>query len=146
MAGMTIDMSEVRTLEADMRAIDGRLGRHVVKVVEKGAVNIKADLREKMNASEHFWKIARHITYDMEYENDSIVAEIGPVKRGQGKVAHIAYFGGSGWSERKKPGKGWQQGPGGGGTVEDPSGAMDREAPKFEQSLADLAAELVFSR
>lgn len=143
--GITIDTSEVRTLAADMRAVDSRLARHVIPVVEKGAHNIKADMRSAASASRHF-KIAQSISYDMAHPAGAIEAEVGPTLGGAGSLAGIAYFGGSGWSGRKNPGKGWQQGPGGGRTVEDPQAALDREAPKFERALADIAAEMVFGR
>lgn len=147
MGGVTIDVSEVRALEVDMRAVDSRLVRHIIPVVEKGAANIKGDLRAEAFKSRHFGGMARSITYDMITSSGSgIEAEIGPTKGKPGSIANIAYFGGSAWSGRKNPGRGWQSGPGGGGTVEDPRGALDREAPRFERALADIAAELVFSR
>lgn len=117
-----------------MRAVEPRLNRHVLTVVEKGAVNVKEDLRAKMAASHSFGHLARGITYDMRREPGAIIAEIGPtkVKKGLKKAprrgANIAYFGTSK----------------GGGSVEDPQGALDREAPRFEQALVDLAAEVVF--
>ena len=127
MADVSIDMSEVRALEHDMRAVDSRLTRHVIPVVDKAAVNIKADMRAAAAKSRHF-RMASSITYD---KPNPYEAEIGPTKGGAGSLANIAYFGGSN---------------GGGGTIEDPRGAMDREAPKFERALADLAAELVLGR
>lgn len=132
---VTIDTSEVRALASDMRAVEPRLNRHVLAVVEKGAVNVKEDLRAKMAASGSFGHLARGITYDMRRESGAIIAEIGPVKVKKGlkkaprRGANIAYFGTS---------------TKGGGGVEDPQGALDREAPRFEQALVDLAAEVVF--
>lgn len=125
--GVTIDTSEVRALAADMRAVDGRLTRHIIPVVDKGAVNVKNDLRDAASRSRHF-RLVPTITYD---KPTPFEAEIGPVKGGAGSLANIAYFGVSN---------------GGGGTVEDPQAALDRESPKFERALADLAAELVFTR
>ena len=122
--GVTIDTSEVRALAADMRAVDSRLVRHVIHVVEKGAVNVKADMRAAANNSKHF-KIARSITYDLSYPDGAVEAEVGPTLGGAGSLAGIAYFGGAN---------------GGGGTIEDPQGAADREAPRFEQALSEVAA------
>lgn len=123
--GVTIDVSEVRTLAADMRAVDRRLARHIIPAVDHAAVNVKGDMRDAASRSRHF-RMANSISYD---KTDPYEAEIGPVKGGAGSLANIAYFGGAN---------------GGGGTVEDPQAALDREAPKFERSLADLAVDLVF--
>lgn len=125
MAAVTIDASEVRQLAADMRGVHARLSQHVRPVVERGAVNIKNDLQQQMRGSRHFAPVARGITYDVS-SGGAYEAEIGPEKGSPGSLANIAYFG----SSR------------GGGTVEDPSGALEREAPKFADALADLAAEL----
>lgn len=144
--GVTIDTSEVRALAADMRAVDSRLVRHVFKVVDHAGVNIKGDMRDEAARHVHFDALARAITYDTSSTGTSYEVEVGPEKGKPGSIGVIAYFGGSGWTGRRNPGRGWQQGPGGGGTVEDPQAALDREAPKFERALADLAAELVFSR
>lgn len=122
--GVTIDTSEVRALAADMRAVDGRLTRHIIPAVDHAAVNIKTDLRGVAARSRHF-RMANSITYD---KPSPYEAEIGPTKGGAGSLANIAYFGGSN---------------GGGRTVEDPQAALDREVPKFERALADLAADLV---
>lgn len=123
--GVSIDASEVRELAADMRQVHSRLSQHVRPVVEKGALNIKNDLQAEMRKSRHFGVVAPAISYDIE-GGDKYEAEIGPTKGSPGSLANIAYFGTSR----------------GGGTVEDPSGALEREAPKFADALADLAAEL----
>ena len=125
---VSIDAAEVRTLSADMRMIDARLSRYVRPVVEKGANNIKTDMRDAASKSRHF-KFAPTIGYDVEVESGHFEAKVGPELGGAGSLAGIAYFGGV---------------RGGGGTVEDPQAALDREAPRFEKALADLAAELVF--
>lgn len=127
MADVTIDVSEVRALAADMTRVDSRLTRHLIPVVDKAAANVKDDLRAVASRSRHF-RLVPTISYD---KPSPYEAEIGPVKGGAGSLANIAYFGGSN---------------GGGGTLEDPRGAMDREAPRFERALADVAVELVFGR
>ena|SRR5690625_606787 len=125
---VSIDTSEVEQLAADMRAIDSRLSRHVRPVVERGAVQIKNDLQQQMRGSRHFAPVARGISYDMRSPGGAYEAEIGPEKGSPGSLANIAYFGDSL----------------GAGTVEDPTAALEREAPKFADALADLAADLVF--
>ena len=126
MTKIEIDMSEVREFAADMRQVDSRLARHLKPVVEKGAHNIKTQLQEEMRGSRHFAPVARGITYDI--VDGGYGAEIGPVKGSPGSLANIAYFGSS---------------RGGGGTVADPRGALDAEVPRFERSLADVAADLM---
>lgn len=132
MASFELDTSELRSLAADMRQVDSRLARWVRPVVEKGAVNIKDDMRRKMAESEHFEPVARSIGYDMTEggfgDQGEYVAEVGPSKGSPGSLANIAYFGGAN---------------GGGGSVEDPQAAADRELPNFRNALADLAEDLV---
>ena len=45
MADISMDMAEVRSLAADMTAVDGRLKRHLIPTVRKAGVNIKNQLR-----------------------------------------------------------------------------------------------------
>ena len=126
MGSVSVDASEVRQLAEDMRRIDSRLSRHVRPVVERGAVQIKNDLQAQARKSRSFRGFAPGISYDMRTPGGAYEAEIGPAKGRPGSLANIAYFGTSR----------------GGGTVEDPSAALEREAPKFADALADLAAEL----
>ena len=126
MGRVSIDASEVRALAEDMRRIDSRLSRHVRPVVERGAVQIKNDLQAQARKSRSFRGFAPGISYDMRTPGGAYEAEIGPVKGRPGSLANIAYFDTSR----------------GGGTVEDPSATLEREAPKFADALADLAAEL----
>lgn len=134
MAKFNFDTSELRALAADMTAVSSRLNRHLYPVVKRGANNIRTDMRAAMAASSSFGEMERHITYDVERKPGAIEAEIGPTirtggaSRGLGFGANIAYFG----TPR-----------GGGGTVEDPQKALDREAPKFEQALAEAAEGLL---
>lgn len=127
-----LDDSEARALAADMREYPARLQRHVRDVVTRGAANIKRDLRAQMGASRHFKGISRSIDYDVRPfgfgNRGGYEAEIGP-RKGSGEagaLANIAYFG----SSR------------GGGTVEDPARALEREAPGFERALGNLMEEL----
>src|SRR5690625_321005 len=130
----SIDTSQLRELAADMRQVDSRVARWVRPVVERGAFNVKSDMQRAANESRHF-RIARAISYDMHDRGfggvGEYAAEIGPVKGRPGSLANIAYFGGAN---------------GGGGTVEDPQAAADRELPNFMNALADLAEEMVFDR
>lgn len=100
----------------------------VKPVVSKGALNVKAGMRENMAASAHFGQVARSITYDTREGVDWAEAEVGPVTAGRvvGDLAHLAYFGGAN---------------NGGGAVRDPQAVLDEEAPRFFKALEDLAGE-----
>lgn len=124
MARITVDTSEVRAAVADMTGVDSRLRPDVAAVVKKGATNIRKDMLDKMRSSRHFKGFA-DISYDMV---DDFEAEIGPNKGGPGAGANIAYFGTSR----------------GGGTVEDPEVALEREIPAFEKHMLDIAERVVF--
>ena len=130
--GISLDMSEVRSAIADMSMIDERLNSHAVQVIDRGAVNIKNQLRAEMGASRHFKGAVRGITYDLKSggfgTGGEIYAEIGPEKGKPGSLANIAYFGTSR----------------GGGTVPDPIWALHEEIPRFAKALADVAANAVF--
>lgn len=117
---ISIDTSELRTLAADLTSAPAEVVRKVPAVVKRGATNIVNELRDAMAASTYF-QASRHITFD---ELDGgMAAEIGPEKVGAGNLAVIAYWGGAN---------------GGGGTVEDPQNALDREEPNFTRALGDL--------
>lgn len=128
MTGIRVDTSELRRLAADLTAAGSGIASRVRPVVVKGATNIKTQLRAEMRASRHFRGIAGDIDFSMSTERDIggggvISAEIGP-RSGPGQpgaLANIAYFGTSR----------------GGGTVPDPQGALDAEAPRFEAALGE---------
>lgn len=122
-----IDASEFRTFASDMlRGLDA-VPDETHRVVERAAVNIKDDLQRQMRGSAHFRPVAAGINYDMSAGYHTSRAEIGPDKGSPGSLANIAYFGGAN---------------GGGGTVEDPQAALDREIPNLEQHLAEVVEGL----
>lgn len=125
MARISIDTSEVRAAVADMTGADARLRPNVAAVVKRGANNIKEDLKTQMRASKHFKGFAPGITYDMV---DDFEAEIGPQKGVPSGSGNLAYFGT------------WK----GGGTVEEPEAALERELPAFEEHMLDIAETAVF--
>lgn len=128
MTKIQIDTTEVAQLAVDMRGIDARLARWVRPVVARGALNIKNDIRDSFLASKHFKGAAPGVSYDL--TDNGYGADIGPAKGKPGSLANIAIFGT------------WK----GGGTVEDPVEALNRETPAFEKNLADVAADLVLGR
>lgn len=127
--GFTIDTSELRAVTAALTSSTAHVERDVRQVVSKGALKIKRQLVAEMGASSHFKGIAQSITYDLTGNAFFSEAQIGP-KSGEGEagnLANIAYFGGSR----------------GGGTVPDPQGALDTEAPRFEKALGDILGGLL---
>lgn len=122
-----IDMSEVRTLARDMSRVDGRLARHLIPVIRKGAVNLKtrmaSDFRESGNAG--FRAIGNTVSFDV--IDSGYGVEVGPEKP-RGALANIAYFGGAN---------------GGGGSVRDPLERLEEETSAFIRELDKVAEELV---
>ena len=137
MASVSMDTSELRGLAADLTRAGSGVADKVRPVVHRGANNIARQMREEMGASRSFKGVAGSISYDMTGSGGRMVfgvgvieAAIGPVTGPggvPGDLAHIAYFGTSR----------------GGGTVPEPQGALDAEAPKFEQALADVLEGLL---
>ena len=130
MTSVQFDDSEIRAIGADLRKAGERLSQGVRPVMHRGANNIKRQMRAEMGASRHFRGAARSIDYSMKSGmgpgGGQIEAEIGPRKGSPGSLANIAYFGTSR----------------GGGTVPDPEGALEAEAPGFLKGLADVAGRL----
>lgn len=134
MAGVEVDASELHQLAADLASAGSGIASRVRPVVVKGAVNIKNQMRTEARGSKHFKGGASDIDFSMTSQKifgvGVIEAEIGPRSGpGQpGSIMNIAYFGTS---------------RGGGGTVPDPQGALDAEAPRFEQALGDILEDLL---
>lgn len=129
MARVEIDTSQMRELVADMRGVDGRLARHIIPVVERGALNIKNEITNNFRASSNagFRSTGRTVSYDIHTSSDEISAEIGPTKPA-GALANIAIWGTSR----------------GGGSVPDPAEALASEAVGFGRALGDLAEEIMW--
>lgn len=129
MTAYDIDTSELTRLADDMRAAGRSVGNAVAPVIKKGAQNIKQQMAAEMGASAHFKGAASSISYDFRADLTGVEALIGP-KSGRGEpgaLANIAYFGTSR----------------GGGTVADPVRAMEAEAPRLEQAIADVLGDLL---
>lgn len=125
MPSVEFDASELRDFSSELGRVPATVVTGVRPVVRKAGVNMKNQLREEMGASRHF-RAAESISFD---EGDGGMAvEVGPTKSGAGNLANIAYFGGAN---------------GGGGTVPDPQGALEAEAPRFEKALTDLVGEIL---
>ena len=125
---MAVDASELRALIADLREAPQLVRREARAVISKGALNIKNQMRDEVAKSRHF-RFAHTVSYDLKVGGDTIEAEIGPETGGVGSLAGFAYIGGIN---------------GGGGTVPDPQGALDAEAPNVEKYLAELAEKALW--
>ena len=122
---MAVDVSELRKLAFDLSNAPKLVRSEARAVVSKGALSIKNQMRDEVARSRHF-RFAHTISYDMRMTGDTVEAEIGPEPGGVGSLAGFAYFGGVN---------------GGGGTVPDPQGALDAEAPNVEKYLDALVAK-----
>ena len=122
---MAVDASELRALIADLSSAPKLVRSEARAVVSKAALNIKNQMRDEVAESRHF-RFAHTVSYDLKVGGDTIEAEIGPETGGVGSLAGFAYFGGVN---------------GGGGTVPDPQGALDAEAPNVEKQVDALVAK-----
>ena len=122
-----LDDSELRAFAVDLTGAVDRVVREAPRAVKYGALQIKNQLVSEMRGSRSFKGIGGSISFDI--IDGGFTAEIGPTSTpgSAGNLANIAYFGGSN---------------GGGGTVPDPSGALEAEAPRFEKAIADMAEEV----
>lgn len=132
---MSSETEGLSELEADLRSAPARLRADIGPVVAKGALNIKQQIKNDFRGSAHFGStkpggVIQNIRYNRKDTADSVEAEIAPFvdSGGVGGLTGIALYGGS---------------RGGGGTVADPIIALQAEAPKFTDALADLAAEVL---
>jgi hypothetical protein len=119
-----INASELEGLAVDLARAGTVAPAKVRPIVSRGALNIKRRMQSDASASSSFKAIAGTIDYDITVGFDGVEAEIGPNRAlgGAASLAGIAYFGSS------KPG---------GATVPDPVLALEEEAPRFVQNLAE---------
>ena len=124
--GITADVSQLREFQAKLGSAGAASKAELAQVVSKGALNIKTDMQTELRGSGNagFRYVASTVSYDL--EDGGMTAVIGPTKP-RGALANIAYFG----SYK------------GGGTREDPVEALNREAPRFEQALAQVVEGLL---
>lgn len=120
-----IEIQGARELMADLASLPTQVQREVPKVIERGALNIKNQMRSEITQSAVGQKrgVESSITYDL--HDGGYLAEIGPRKGGPGSIANIAYFGGA---------------HGGGGSAPDPRGALEDEAPNVEREILQIVS------
>lgn len=118
-------IDQIDQLSADLRALPEHARSDARQVIKRGAVSVKRQLVSEMQTSPSFRGVASAISFDMEERAGSVEAVIGPTKGAPGSLANIAYWGGSR----------------GGGTVPEPMGALQAEAPATARHLLDLIAD-----
>lgn len=118
------DTSQLRDLATRLDRASGEVGREVVKVIKRGALNLRRDMRDEASGSEYFSGVPASITYETFFDRDSFEAEIGPeIGKGQGSLAFLAYEGTHT----------------GGPVFPDPALALAREVPKVMDFMARAA-------
>lgn len=114
-------------LIADLTKAESRSVPAVAAVVERGAMNVKKDWRQRWSGLAHAPAVGASVSYDMRYGIGTVAAEIGPDKaKRQGALGNLLEFG----SAKNAPI------PGG-------LPALMTEQPKFEKALSDLSVDLL---
>lgn len=117
-----VEVNGLSELIADLTKAESRSVTGVRAVVERGALNVKKDWRQRWGGIAHAPALPAAVTYDVVYGFGSVSAEIGPDKdKRQGALGNIIEFGTS------------KNAPIPGGLP-----ALAAEAPRFERALADL--------
>lgn len=99
----------------------------MLAAVTKGAVNIKKDWAARWSGMGHAPALPAAVSYDITYGLGGVKAEIGPDKgRRQGALGNLLEFG----SVHNAPRPGGMP-------------ALDAEAPRFEQALAEAAGKVL---
>jgi len=120
----TVDTHELDELADDLDEIPAEKRPQFRKVVERGANNIKRDLRADAAGHPTYRMFPLSITYDMTGEFE---AEIGPDKdRVQGPLGNILYFG----TSKSAPQLNLE-------------GPLHRETQRFEDAIADVAEDIL---
>ncbi|PXY20881.1 hypothetical protein [Prauserella muralis] len=114
----------VAKLAADLEDVPDEKGPELRRVVARGALNVKEELRDNARSSGTYKHFHRSISYDMVGD---LEAEIGPDKgRVQGALGNLLYFG------RRDT-----------APVLNLTAPLHNEAPRFEQALADAAGDVL---
>lgn len=120
---MTIIVTGLNEITADLNAAPLRAQLGARAVVEKGALNIKNSWRSTWSGLSHAPSLGAAVTYDINVTSHGVEAEIGPDKSlPQGALGNLLEYG----SRNNAPI------PGGGP-------ALDRELPGFAEAMEKLA-------
>lgn len=117
-----VEILGLHELVADLDKAASRSVTAVRAVVERGAVNVKKDWRQRWSGIGHAPSLAAAVTYDVSFGLGRVSAEVGPDKNlRQGALGNVIEFGTS------------KNGPIPGGLP-----ALEAEQPRFERALEDL--------
>lgn len=121
----TVDTSQLDTLAADLAEIPDDTLPKFKRVVSRGALNVKNDLRADASGGVSYRHFPRSIDYDI--TDGGLGAEIGPNKdQIQGALGNLLYFGTS------------KTGP-----VLDINGPLHKEEPRLLDAIADVAEDIL---
>lgn len=120
------DASEVRKVVADMQTAEKASLPAVRAVLQKGALNIKNDWRNRWMGHSHAPRLPYDISYETKERAKDVIAVIGPTKGDVGSLGNIYEFG----TPRSAP---------------MPAGmpALSTEEPKFQEALAKALTNLL---
>jgi hypothetical protein len=94
MADVTVDISQLAALAADLRRHSRETPSKLVPVVSRGALQIKRDWQRAWSGLAHAPALPAAVTYDVKVGARTVEAEIGPDKgRRQGALGNIIEFG-----------------------------------------------------
>ena len=116
---------DIRQLVEDLGKIPAKALKGLDAIVQRGALNVKNEMRADAGASVHFKGMAGSITYESHYRIGQVRYVIGPDKSiSGGALGNIYYFGTSR-----------------GGGSGDIGKALRSEQPRFFKALQDGAIE-----
>lgn len=112
----------------DLGKAGDELHQEAKHVVEKGALNVKKDWRERWLGHSHIPELPWAVTYDIVADEETVISyEIGPDKaKPQGPLGNIIEFG----TLNNAPIPGGMP-------------ALEAEEPRFTRAVADLGVQLL---
>lgn len=93
MTGIDIDLAQVRQLSANLKEVPRHAAKNVRQAVQVTATHVKDDARDNTRDMKYLGGIPARIDYDMIGRSDSIGADIGFNKGGQGSLGNIIEYG-----------------------------------------------------
>jgi hypothetical protein len=114
------DFSEVQALAVSLGRVSSAVVGEARQVVAKAALNVKEDTRKNISKNDYWKRLEHKVNYDLV----GLTAVVGYDDTGQGELAGIYEFG----SSRRAPHPTLYP-------------AAEREAPRFEKALGDIAGK-----
>jgi hypothetical protein len=119
---------DLRELILDLEREATLTPQEVRSVVTRGAMNVKKDWRQRATGIKHARRYPASISFDVDRLDNGYQAVIGPedTEQNQGFLGHVLEFGGAHNAPRNDGGQ-----------------ALDAEAPRFEQAIAEVAGKRI---